>query len=80
MQYFLFEHDDLISGKYFVTFYDDFDFDRILRVLKFCGKIITSHEFLYRKIPIKNCFGAKLFLFVKRFSIFLQHILGQTKH
>ena len=25
MQYFLLEHNDLISGKYFVTFYDDFE-------------------------------------------------------
>ena len=25
MQYFLLEHDDLISGKCFVTLYDDFE-------------------------------------------------------
>ena len=25
VQYFLLEHDDLISCKYFVTFYDDFE-------------------------------------------------------
>ena len=46
------------------------DYDKILRVLKFCGEIITSYEKL---------FLGTTFLIVNRFSKFLQHILGQTK-
>ena len=43
MQHSLLEHDDLISCQYFVTFYNAFnDYNGILWVLKFCGKIITS--------------------------------------
>ena len=40
---FLFKHDNLISCKYFVTFHENSnDLNRVLRVLKFCVKIITS--------------------------------------
>ena len=43
MQYFLLEHDGLVSGDcdtFFLVILNDYD--RILGVLKFCGKIITS--------------------------------------
>ena len=52
-----------IPSKYFVTFFDNFDdYGRILRLLKFCGKIITSPMFFfYRKSLIKIDFGQNFF-------------------
>ena len=73
MQYFLLEHDELISCKYFVEISGKYD--RILRFLKFCGKISISHDFCSLS---KIVFGQNL-LIVNRFPKFLQHICGQTK-
>ena len=42
MQWFWLEHNDLNLCKYLVTLYDSFEYGRILLVLKFCGKIVTS--------------------------------------
>ena len=73
MQYFLLEHDDLNLCKCFVTFYDDFlsDYDRILRVSKFCGKIITSVPFFSTENPYSKFVLGRSFLIVNRFSKFL---------
>ena len=39
-----------------------YDTYKILQVLKFCKKIITTfYNFLCREIPIQDCFGAELF-------------------
>ena len=63
-----------------MTFFDDLsDYDRILQVSKFCGKIITCHDFFCTENPYSKLFLGRTFLIVNRFSIFSQHILGQTK-
>ena len=56
------------------------DYDRILRVSKFCGEnnYLPSIIFTYRKTLFKLFLG-RMFLIVNRFSKFLKHILGQTK-
>ena len=43
MQDFLLEHDDLLSRRSLVTFYNALiAYKRKIRIFKFCGKIITS--------------------------------------
>ena len=55
------------------------DYDRMVKVSKFCGKIITSlPSFFVQKSLFKIVFGQN-FLIVNRFSKFLQHNFGQTK-
>ena len=57
------------------------NWDKILRLFKFSGKVITFLPcfvlFFYRKLPMQNIFGHNRFVFVNRFSIFLLHILRQ---
>ena len=64
MHYFSLELKDFILPKYFVTFYDNFiyDYGRILPVLKFGGKIITSlPRFLTIEIPYSKLFWGRTF-------------------
>ena len=63
VQYCLLEHDDLISGKYFVTFYDDIssDFDRILRVLRENNYLPSMIFFVTEKSLFKIVFGQNFF-------------------
>ena len=71
----LLEYADLISNKSLCHFMKiSSDPDKILRISKFCGKIITAMIFFLQKIPIQNLFWTELFLIVNRFSNnFLAH-------
>ena len=62
MQHILLEHDDIISCKYFVTFLMiSSDYDKILQVLKFCGKNYLPFMIFCTEKSLKNCFGAERF-------------------
>ena len=62
-------------------FYDDLrDCKRILRILKNRENFIPPFNIVFvQKIPIQNCFWVKPFLFVSRFSFFLNaaHFWGK---
>ena len=46
------------------------EYAKILQVLKFIGKMITSHDIFLQKNTIENCFGTELFQLSAGFQIF----------